>query len=126
MNKAVTEYLDSLNHPLRKEIEVVRKIILNAHKGVEENIKWNGPNYHVNGQDRVSIKVLPPKQIMIIFHRGAKVQEQPKEHLLAEDYGLLEWRTNDRALAVLKDMDFIEKHKMRLVEIVKNWWAKTL
>lgn len=126
MNKTVTEYLDNLNHPLREEIEEVRKIILGANKSLEENIKWNGPNYSVAMNDRISIKVIPPKQIMIIFHRGAKVLEQPKEKLLAVDYGLLEWRTNDRAIATLKNMEYIKLYRKELSELVMNWLKKTL
>lgn len=126
MNKDVTAYLDSLNHPLRKEIEEIRKIILGANDALEENIKWNGPNYRVGVNDRVSLRVLPPKQIMIIFHRGAKVLEQPKERILSKDHGLLEWKTNDRAVATLKDMEQIERYRNQLSELVKNWLDKTL
>ncbi len=126
MNKEVTEYLDSLNHPLRKEIEEIRKIILGANDALEENIKWNGPNYKVGVNDRVSLRVLPPKQIMIIFHRGAKVLEQPKQKILPKDYGLLDWKTNDRAVATLKDMEQIERYRSQLSELVKNWLDKTL
>jgi hypothetical protein len=126
MNKAVTEFLDDLNHPFRQEIEALRKIILGANESVEENIKWNGPNYSVGINDRVSIKVLPPKQIMVIFHRGAKVLEQPKEKLLSQDYGLLEWKANDRAIAAIRDMEQIERHRNQLSMLVKNWLDKTL
>ena len=126
MNNAVTQFLDDLNHPFRKEIEALRKIILGANKFLDENIKWNGPNYSIGEDDRVSIKVLPPKQITIIFHRGAKVLEQPKNKLLSEDYGLLEWKTNDRAIAMIKDIEYIERYRNQLGELVKNWLDKTL
>ena len=43
LNSDVTNFLDNLNHPLRQEIEQVRLVVLNAHSGLLENIKWNGP-----------------------------------------------------------------------------------
>ena len=47
-----------------------------------EGIKWNGPNYSINGEDRITIRINPPKQLQVIFHRGAKVKEPPAERLL--------------------------------------------
>lgn len=71
-SKKVTQFLDDLNHPLRKEIEQLRLIILGADPRLSENIKWNGPNFSFNGEDRITMRIHPSKQIQVIFHRGAK------------------------------------------------------
>jgi hypothetical protein len=60
-NKEVTSFLDVQNHPLRKEIEALRKIILDANKSLTENVKWNGPNYCIKLEDRITMKIQPPK-----------------------------------------------------------------
>ncbi|MET3732722.1 hypothetical protein ABID46_002313 [Moheibacter stercoris] len=39
LNIEVTEFLNELNHPLRKEIELLREIIINATSGLSKNIK---------------------------------------------------------------------------------------
>lgn len=52
LNKEVTRFLDELRHPLREEIEALRLVILEASALLEENIKWNGPNYSVGAEDR--------------------------------------------------------------------------
>ncbi|WP_276371227.1 DUF1801 domain-containing protein [Chryseolinea sp. H1M3-3] len=78
LNGAVTKFLDELQHPLRDQIEQLRKSILSANSGLTENIKWNGPNYGFHGEDRITMRIHPPRQIQLIFHCGAKVQEQPK------------------------------------------------
>jgi uncharacterized protein YdeI (YjbR/CyaY-like superfamily) len=44
-NDEVTKFLDALDHPLKDEIEQIRKVILTSKTGLNENIKWNGPNY---------------------------------------------------------------------------------
>lgn len=120
-NGEVTKFLDSQNHPFRDEIELLRNCILSARPGITENIKWNGPNYCFAGADRITMRIQPPKQIQIIFHRGAKVQSQPKERLINDNSGLLTWKENDRALATFKNRVEIENNIVHLTKIVNNW-----
>ncbi len=42
----VNEYMSKLDHPLKAEIEAVRKIIKGADKKIAERIKWNAPSYY--------------------------------------------------------------------------------
>ena len=58
LNKDVTRFLNELDHPLREEIETLRQIILEASALLEENIKWNGPNYSVGVEDQLHNKEL--------------------------------------------------------------------
>ncbi|GGM96046.1 hypothetical protein GCM10010967_31960 [Dyadobacter beijingensis] len=125
-NEEVTRFLDGLDHPLREEIEILRQIILDAVPSLAENVKWNGPNYSVGAEDRVTMKIQPPKQIQLIFHRGAKVKEQPQAKLLPEDGGLLDWKANDRAVASFKNRAAIDANREKLSGIVREWMALTL
>ena len=93
LNKEVSKFLDGLNHPLRDEIENLRHIITNATNGLTENIKWNGPNYCYNDNDRI-------------------IQSKSK---------LLLWRENDRAIITFKNRFEIEKAKADLSSIVNEW-----
>lgn len=120
-NQSVTQFLDAQNHPLRKEIELLRSAILSANKEVTENIKWNGPNYFFHNEDRITMRIQPTKQIQLIFHRGAKVKEQPKDKLIKEDFGLLAWKENDRAVATFKNRQEIESRVSDLVKVVIEW-----
>lgn len=125
LNTEVTEFLDGLNHPFRNEIERLRFLILDATDGLTENIKWNGPNYCHDENDRITMKIQPPKQIQLIFHRGAKKQEQPGERLIQTDAPFLSWKENDRAIATFKHMADIETGKTALKTIIKAWIAAT-
>lgn len=120
-NDKVTDFLNGQNHPLRDEIELLRNYILSANNLLTENIKWNGPNYCFKNEDRITIKIQPPKNIQLIFHRGAKKQEQPKDKLIKEDSTLLTWKENDRAIATFKNMVDIKNAQTDLTEIVKRW-----
>ena len=124
-NEKVTEFLDELNHPLRAEIERLRKLILGTGVGFSENIKWNGPNYSIGDGDRITMKIQPPKLVQLIFHRGAKVKEQPRERLISDQSGLLAWRENDRAIATFKTMKDVENQESDLIRVVKDWVAAT-
>lgn len=121
MNTEVTKFLDQQNHPLRAEIEQLRKIILESDNEIVENIKWNGPNYAVAGDDRITMRIQPPKQIQLIFHRGAKKLEQPKNKLIEDKSGLLAWKENDRAVATFKNSAEIMAAKPTLETVVKSW-----
>lgn len=120
-NIDVTKFLDEQNHPYRNEIEQLRLIILGANNKLSENIKWNGPNYSFADEDRITMRIQPPKQVQLIFHRGAKVKEQPKDKLIREDFGILTWKGNDRAIATFKNMQEIENSKTILTKIVTAW-----
>lgn len=125
LNTEVTQFLDGIHHPLRGEIEALRYIILNSDAGLMENIKWNSPNYCYREADRITMKIQPPKQIQLIFHRGAKKQVPPKEKLIQTPTNLLTWKENDRAIASFKGMTEIQNRASEITEIVKQWIATT-
>ena len=89
LNSDVTAFLDSLKHPLRDEIECLRKIIMSTDYVLAEGIKWKGPNYSINGEDRITIRIHPQKHLQVIFHRGAKVKEQPVERYLNKNIAII-------------------------------------
>jgi len=120
-NPDVTTLLHDLNPPFRNGIELLRHLILSADSGITENIKWNGPNYCFENEDRITMRVQAPKQVQLIFHRGAKVKEQPEAKLIQDESGLLAWKENDRAVASFKNMAEIESRKEELTAIVRDW-----
>ncbi|MDI1322972.1 MAG: DUF1801 domain-containing protein [Algoriphagus sp.] len=121
LSAEVTGFLDKLDHPFRKEIEQLRFIILSAETGLTESIKWNGPNYSFAGEDRITMRIHPPKQLQLIFHRGAKVKTQPKDKLIQEDFKLLVWKENDRAVASFKNGEELMKSADNLKSLIKSW-----
>jgi hypothetical protein len=122
LNSKVTDLLDELKHPFRKEIEQLRNYILSTNTALTENIKWNGPNYCFENADRITMRVQPPnKQVQLIFHRGASKQTQPKDKLISNKSKLLVWKENDRAIITFKSLQDIENGKAELTSIVTEW-----
>lgn len=121
-NNEVSDFLNQQKHPFRNEIELLRNIILSANNKLTENIKWNGPNYSFENEDRITMRIQPPaEQVQLIFHRGAKKQEQPKTKLIANTSKLLIWKENDRALITFKSMKDIEDSNSELSDIINDW-----
>lgn len=125
LNSEVTAFLDAMNHPFRDLIDYLREVILNAGPDLVEGIKWNGPNYSLFGEDRITMRINPPKQVQVVLHRGARVKEQPKERLLKEEYALLDWKSNDRAVLTFKSLAEIQGHQAVVKDIVSQWLAAT-
>jgi hypothetical protein len=90
-----------------------------------EGIKWNGPNYILFGEDRITMRINPPKQVQVVLHRGAQVKEQPKERLLKDEYALLDWKSNDRAVLTFKSLAEVQDHQAVVKDIVAQWLAAT-
>ncbi len=125
LNNEVTAFLDSLEHSLRDGIEYLRKTIMSTDFNLTEGIKWNGPNYSINSEDRITIRINPQKQLQVIFHRGARVKEQLEERLLSEKYDILIWKENDRAIASFKSLVEIQNNSIMLKEVVDKWIEAT-
>lgn len=126
LNNEVTDFLDEQKHPFRKEIELLRNCILSANPDLTENIKWNGPNYCFDNEDRITMRIQPPtKQAQLIFHRGAKKQTQPKHKLISNKSKMLVWKENDRAIVTFKSLEDIDNGKAELTDIVTEWIQAT-
>lgn len=125
LNTEVTKFIDEQNHPFRKEIEHLRQFILTSNNELTENIKWNGPNYSIDNKDRITMKIQPPKKVQLVFHCGAKVQEQPKERLIKEDFKMLDWKGNDRAVATFNNIQDIHNGEAGLKKIITEWIKAT-
>ena len=122
----VEEFLKELDHPLKAEILEVRKIILSSTDQITEQIKWNGPSFCFKGDDRVTFRLHPPKNIQLIFHRGAKVRKDVKDFSFKDPTGFIKWATNDRGVVTLADMKEIKEKKKDLALLVDLWMKATM
>lgn len=126
MNPDVDSFLKQQNHPLQALIDELRSIIGESDYRISENIKWNGPNYHVADEDRITMKIFPPKQIQLIFHRGVKKLQQPDQKLIEDNSGLLVWKENDRAVMTLKNLEDCLAQKADIQRVIVKWLDATL
>lgn len=118
---AVTALLDASKHPLHKEIDAMRTIILDADKSITEGVKWNAASYRttdwfatLNGPKQV-------KEPLIILHAGAKAKGLVLKDRIPDPDGLIKWLGNERGQIVLKDAADIKRNSSALKRLVKQW-----
>lgn len=106
----VAQYMDALDHPLKKEVEALRKIIKNANPGINERIKWNAPSYYYI-DDIVTFGPIKGDKILLVFHHP--FIEKVKSKLLEGDY-------KGRRLVYLDSMTAIKANKKELERIINE------
>ena len=125
--RQVEEYLNNLEHPLKREIEEVRSIILGIDRDLSEHVKWNAPSFCFHNDDRITFNLYGKGFFRLVLHRGAKVKESINLKPYFEDVqGIMEWKTNDRATIKFTDIEDVEAKRELLKEVVRRWVDVTL
>ena len=118
---AVSALLDANEHPLRAEIDALRKVILEADERIEEGVKWNAASFRttewfatLNGPKQV-------KEPMLILHAGAKARSVDLKDRIADPQALIKWLGKDRGMVTFGSVAAIKKEQKALQEIVRAW-----
>ena len=110
-NPVVDEFMTSLNHPYKAEIEKLRAIILGANSKIEEEIKWKCPTFVYKG-NLASIVVRTKSHVQLMFHTGAALQD---------DTGLLEGDGQQVRFARFQNMAQVKQKRKALEAVVTKW-----
>ncbi len=116
----VDEFLATLEHPRKAEIEAVRAILLGADARIHESIKWNAPSFSTT-EHFATFNLRPKDAVQVVLHFGARVRARSPEISIYDPSGMLKWVAKDRCIVVLMDMKEIESKKGALRSIVKQW-----
>lgn len=121
MDPAVSALLDANGHPLRAEIDALRRIILSVDPRIVEGVKWNAASFRtvdwfatLNGPRHV-------KEPMIILHAGAKAKGLLLKDAIADPDGMVNWLGSDRGQVLFKDMQDIQRKEPALVALLRAW-----
>jgi hypothetical protein len=68
----VDAFIADLGHPLEREMQAVRRIVLGVDRRITETIKWKSPTFMFEG-NIASIEPRSKKQVSLLFHQGAKL-----------------------------------------------------
>jgi hypothetical protein len=124
---AVVGFLRDLDHPLKKEIEAVRRLILGASTEIHEGIKWNSPSFRTTDYfATLNLRgVGNDARVWLILHTGAKAKGLTLQGAIADPAGLLKWLAKDRALVTFADAKEV-KAKQKSLKGVEREWIKVL
>jgi len=118
---AVAAFMKELDHPLKKEVEVVRRLILGVDPEIREGIKWNAPSFRTT-EHFATFNLRAKDRIRLILHFGAKVKATAKEGIeVADPSGLLEWLARDRCLVSFSDKNDVEAKRGALEAVIREW-----
>jgi hypothetical protein len=118
---AVVAFLSELDHPLKKEIETVRKLILGASPEIREGIKWNAPSFRTTDYF-ATFNLRTQDRIRLVLHMGAKAKATAKTGVkVADPKGLLEWLAKDRCLVTFTDLKDLQAKRTALKALVREW-----
>jgi uncharacterized protein YdhG (YjbR/CyaY superfamily) len=117
----VAAYLKALKHPLKKEIEAVRLIILGVSPAISEGIKWKVPSFRTEKEWFATFNVRSNDSVQLVFHLGAKTRPDMKAFKLADPNGLMKWLGKDRAMVTLGAGRDIPANRKALEAIVRAW-----
>ena len=107
----VDAWFEQLDHPLKKEMQRVRQIVLKSDRRVEETIKWKCPTFMFEG-NIASIDPKAKKHVSLLFHQGAKI---PGKHPELEGGG-----TTARYMR-FADLEDVEAKRPALEAAVRGW-----
>ena len=118
---SVDDFMATLDHPLKREVQALREIVLGAAPGAAEGVKWNAPSFSTT-EHFATFNLRPRDRVQLVLHRGAKVRDGDGARLPVDDpSGLLDWRSGDRALVEFRDMAEVDAGRAALTDLVRQW-----
>jgi uncharacterized protein YdhG (YjbR/CyaY superfamily) len=118
---AVVDFFKTLKHPLKKEIEAVRKLILGVNPSIHEGIKWNAPSFRTTDYF-ATFHLRSIEAVQLILHTGAKVKATATIGMQIDDpAGLLKWLAKDRCMVTLGKGREIQAKRKAFEAIISQW-----
>ena len=119
--KAVDDFMAALDHPFKREIEALRKLVLGVHPSVAEGIKWNAPSFRTT-EYFATTHLRSRAGIGVILHLGAKARSVPETGIAMEDpEGLLKWLGKDRAMVEFGSLKELQEKGAAFSAVLRQW-----
>jgi len=117
----VDAFLAALDHPFRREILALRRIILDADPSITDGIKWNAPSFRTS-EWFATFHLRAKGGVQVILHLGARKRADAHPRAaIADPESLLEWLAEDRATVRFSDVDEVNARSSAFAELVRDW-----
>ncbi|MEZ6028277.1 MAG: DUF1801 domain-containing protein [Hyphomonadaceae bacterium] len=117
---SVEEVIASIDHPLKADLNVVRKAVLSVDKSISEGVKWNSLSFRTT-EWFATWNWRVKDQVQLVLHLGAKTVKAADPSDIPDPKGLLDWKGQDRALANLGAGAALKATLPALKAILKVW-----
>lgn len=123
-NEAIDTYLRAVPEPTRSALAELCRIIEASDERVRGEIKWNAPSYAIDDHFATT-GVERSGGVRLVLHTGARRVGAPREVVVDDLAGLLDWKSVDRAVAVFASADDVREHEAALHTIISGWIGET-
>ncbi|MFE6964239.1 DUF1801 domain-containing protein [Agromyces sp. NPDC057679] len=128
--RTVDEFLAAQQPARRAQVDALRALVREAEPRLVEIVKWNSPDYTLDGVDRLTINAAGRGPVRLILHFGtARAEDRGAEPSFAGDpEGLLTWHSNIRASLVAPEVESASQPedaaaRARVVAVIRAWLA---
>lgn len=112
-------FMAALDHPLKADIAIVRKLILGVSPSISDGVKWNSLSFRKSDWF-ATVNLRSKDVVQLVFHTGAKAKDNP-ELKIPDANGLLLWLAKDRALVTLGSGKTLKANRAAFEAIAKAW-----
>ncbi len=116
---SVEQFLETLVHPLKLDIQELRMLILSIDPKIGEAVKWNAPSFYI-GEHFATMRLNGKPPLQLILHMGAKKNEMPVG-VIQDPSGILKWLGPDRACIKFTTDRAVDFHSEALKHILQQW-----
>jgi hypothetical protein len=116
---SVEQFLESLAHPFKPDIQKLRKLILSLDPGIKEAVKWNAPSFYT-GEHFATMRLSGRPQLQLILHMGTKKNEMPAD-AIQDPHKILKWLGPDRACVDFASLGSVDASGQALKDILQQW-----
>lgn len=120
----VEAWLTAQPPAIRTPVERMRALVLAAGDQVTEHIKWNGPSFCIDGEDRITVGLNPGGGVRVILHRGVKVKDAAGFNF-TDKSGLIQWAASDRGVIHFPDDAAVAANAEVFADLCRRWFEAT-
>lgn len=122
----VDEFLAAQEPQRRSDVVTMRALVHEAEPALVEIVKWNSPNYTLDGVDRLTINAAGTGPVRLILHFGTERAEDKgaAPTFTGDPDGLLTWHSNIRASFTLPEPAKLEAQRDAIVAVIRAWLAE--
>ena len=121
----VDEFLAAQPPQRRADVEALRELVRETEPALTEIVKWNSPDYTLDGVDRLTINAAGRGPVRLILHFGTgRAEDKGAAPMFRGDpEGLLTWHSNIRASLSLPEPAQLAQERDAIIAVIRAWLA---
>ncbi len=116
----VDDFVAALEHPLKPQIEDLRRLMAVTDPAITEEIKWNSVTFRTT-ESFATVHLRSTDRLQLVFHLGAKPRKPVPDMKLDDPVGLVRWLAPDRCLVSLPARKLKAAEEKTLQGVVRQW-----